>query len=176
MRALLAVALLWMAGPLWAAGLSEAVVKKLAADPEPFLKLAADLIHGFGGSQGIDAAGVDRFVALQRAEARGSALRQMAVADLDFDGRVTAHELGVLAAAASARMRGQLWSRFEAADGDGDGVVSAGETLIWVKAEGLRRFSPGDETIARAILAFDADADGWVTLKEVKAAVAALAT
>ena len=176
MRAALCVILLWFAGPLWAGGLSDAVLKKLSADPEPFLGLAADLIHGFGGAQGIDAAGVDRFVALERAEARGSALRQLAVADLDFDGAVKADELAVLAAAASAKMRGRLWAQFEAADGDADRMISDAETKAWVRAEGMRRFTPADEAIARAVLTFDADANGWVTLDEVRAAVAALAT
>lgn len=176
MRAAFTLILLWLAGPLWAGGLSDAVLKKLSADPEPFLDLAADLIHGFGGPQGIDGAGVDRFVALERAEARGSALRQLAVADLDFDGAVKAEELAILAAAASAKMRGRLWAQFEAADRNADRVISADETKAWVSDEGMRRFTPGDEAIARAVLTFDADANGWVTLEEVKEAVAALAT
>ncbi len=176
MRGLLTWVFTLVAGPLWAGGLSEAVLKQLSSDPEPFLDLAADLIHGYGGPQGIDLAGVDRFVALERAEARASALRQLAVADLDFDGAVSADEMAVLAAAASARMRGRLWAQHEAADADGDRVISVVETATWVRAEGLRRFSPADEAIARAVLTFDGNADGWVTLEEVKAAVAALAT
>ena len=176
MRACLAVLLLWFGGPLWAGALSEAVLKKLSSDPGPFLDLAADLIHGYGGPQGIDAAGVDRFVALERAAARGGALRQLAVGDLDFDGAVTAEELGILAAAASAKMRGRLWAEFEAADADADRLISAEETRIWVRAEGMRRFSAADEAVARAVLTFDADANGFVTLEEVRAAVAALAT
>ena len=98
------------------------------------------------------------------------------MADLDFDGAVSADEMAVLAAAASARMRGRLWAQHEAADADGDRVISVVETATWVSAEGLRRFSPADEAIARAVLTFDGNADGWVTLEEVKAAVAALAT
>ena len=172
--------LIWIfaicAGPLSAGGLSEAVLKQLSSDPEPFLDLAADLIHGYGGPQGIDLAGVDRFGALERAEARASALRQLAAADLDFDGAVNADELAALAAAASAKTRGRLWALHEAADQDGNRVVSAAETAVWARAEAMRLFSPAEEAVARAVLTFDADANGWVTLDEVKAAVAALAT
>lgn len=182
MRVGLVWVLLWLAGPLWfagplsAGGLSEAVLKQVQADPEPFLELAAALIHGFGGPQGLDAAGVDRFVALERAEARASALRRVQVADLDFDGGVTADEMGVLVAAASAKARGRLWALFEAADANTDRALSADETALWGRAEALRSFSPADEAIARAVLSFDGNADGWVTLEEVRAAVAALAT
>lgn len=176
MRAVLAMLMVWLAGPLGAQGLSEAVLKAVKADPAPFLDLAADLIHGFGGAGGIDRAGVDRFVAMERAEARASALRRLAVADLDFDGAVTSDEMAVLAAAASAKARGRLWAMQEAADGDGDGTVSATETAEFARSEAMRSFDAKDEALARSVLSFDANADGLVSLEEVKAAVAALGT
>ena len=176
MRAVLVWVFICLAGSAGAQGLSEAVLKRVQADPEPFLELAANLIHGFGGPGGIDAAGVGRFVALERAEARATALRRLAVADLDFDGRVTAEEMGVLASAASAKARGRLWALFETADADSDQVISANEAAVFGRTEAMRAFGPTDEAVARAVLTFDGNADGWVTLDEVKAAVAALAT
>ncbi len=176
MRAVLIWIFMVLAGSAGAQGLSDAVLKQVQADPAPFLTLAADLIHGFGGEKGIDRAGVDRFVALERAAARASALRRLAVADLDFDGAVTAAELAVLAAATSAKARGRLWALLEKADGNGDRVVSAAEAAGFGRAEAMRAFSPGDEAVARAVLTFDSDADGWVSLDEVRAAVAALTT
>jgi hypothetical protein len=176
MHAVLVWVFICLAGAAGAQGLSEAVLKRVQADPEPFLDLAADLIHGFGGPEGIDDAGVGRFVALERAEVRASALRRLAVADLDFDGRVTADEQAVLAGAASAKARGRLWAMFETADGNADRVVSAEEAAAFGRAEAMRAFGPTDEAVARAVLTFDSNADGFVTLEEVKAAVAALAT
>lgn len=176
MRTFLVWILLWFTGPSWAGGLSDAVLKQVQSDPEPFLDLAADLIHGFGGPQGLDGGGVDRFVALERAEGRASALRRVQVADLDFDGQVTGDEMAVLVAAASAKARGRLWAMFETADANGDRKIAADELALWGRAQAMRGFSPADEAIARAVLTFDANADGWVTLDEVKAAVAALAT
>lgn len=176
MRAVLVWVFICLAGAAGAQGLSEAVLKQVQADPEPFLELAANLIHGFGGPDGIDAAGVGRFVALERAEARAWALRRLAVADLDFDGQVTAEEYAVLAAAASAKARGRLWALFEKADANGNRVATAEEAAVFAKAEAMRAFGPTDEAVARAVLTFDSNADGWVTMDEVKAAVAALAT
>lgn len=176
MRAILAVIFWVVAWPLAAAELPKAVLNKLQADPERFLDLAVNLIHGFGTGQGIDRAGVDRFVALERAAARASALRRLAVADLDFDGSVTRAEMEVLAAAASAKSRGRLWQLFERADGDADGTITAAETLGFGQVEALAGFGLTEEAAVRAILAFDADSNGRVTLEEVKAALAALAT
>lgn len=156
--------------------LPEAVLRQLRSAPEPFLGLAADLIHGFGGSRGLDSAGVDRFVALERAEAWASALRRLQVADLNLDGQLTAEEVAVLAAASSAKSRGRLWAQFDKADGNTNRLVSPDELALWARAEAMRSFSTADEAIARAVLTFDGDADGFVTLEEVKAAVGALAT
>ena len=176
MRGIVLGMLLVLSGMARAGTLSEAVLEEVRQAPEPFLQLAADLIHGFGSDLGIDAAGLDRFVALERAAARASALRRLQLADLDFDGAVTGPELAVLAGAAAAKSRGRLWALHEAADGNGDGTVAPDELRLWAAAEGLRGFSAEKEAIARAVLSFDGNADGRVTLDEVRAALAALAT
>lgn len=174
MRGLVLLGLLLMAGMARADGLSEAVLRVVREDPAPFLQLASDLIHGFGSDQGIDAAGIDRFVALERAAARASALRRLQVADLDFDGAVTGPEMAVLAAAAAAKSRGRLWDVMEKADGNGDGTVSGNEMQLWARGEALRGFSAEKEALARGVLGFDGNADGRVTLDEVRAALVAL--
>lgn len=168
--------MLWLTGAVavWAQSVPDTVLKRLKAAPEPYLELAADLIHGFGGAQGIDRAGIARFVALERAEARASVLRRVFLADLDFDIVVSSEEIAQVAAAASASMRGRLWKLHAAADADGDGVATAAEIDGFAKTEALRVFSVADEAEVMSVLAFDSNADGWVNLAEVKAAVAAL--
>lgn len=161
-------------GTLWAQAVPDVVMKRLQKNPAPYLDLAADLIHVFGGTQGIDRAGIARFVALQRAEARAGAMRRLVLADLDFDGKITREELAAVAAAASAYARGRLWKVHEAADLDGDGVVSGPETDAFGRAEAMRLFSAADEAEVMSVLAFDGDKDGWVDLTEVTGALAAL--
>lgn len=175
MRILLAL-VIWLSGQaaLWAQAVPEAVMKRLQKDPSPYLDLAADLIHGFGGAQGIDRAGIARFVALQRAEARAGAMRRLVLADLDFDGKITRAELADVAAAASAYARGRLWKLHEAADTDGDGIVASVEVEAYGRAEAMRLFSAADEAEVMSVLAFDGDNNGWVDLTEVTAALAAL--
>lgn len=170
------------AGLIWMLGLGlglaqavpEGVMKRMKSDPAAYLDLAADLIHGFGGAQGIDRDGIARFVALERAALRAGALRRVYVADLDFDNVVDRNEVAQVAAAASAYARGRLWRLFEAADGDADGRVDAAEIAGYGQAEALRGFNAADEAEVMSVLAFDGNADGWVDLAEVKAAVATL--
>ncbi|EKD60864.1 MAG: hypothetical protein ACD_54C00516G0001 [uncultured bacterium] len=71
-------------------------------------------------------------------------------------------------------MRGRLWKLHAAADADGDGVATAVEIDGFAKSAALRAFSVADEAEVMSVLAFDSDANGWVDLEEVKAAVAAL--
>ena len=161
-------------GVMMAQAVPEGVLKRMQSDPQAYLDLAADLIHGFGGAQGINRAGIAGYVALQRAEARAAALRRMYLADLNFDNAVRRDEVAQVAAAASAYGRGRLWKLFEAADKDGNGVVDAAEIAGFGVAEALRSFSAADEAEVMSVLTFDGDADGWVGLDEVRAAVAAL--
>ena len=46
--------------------------------------------------------------------------------------------------------------------------------MVESQFEALRAFSVADEAEVMSVLAFDSDANGWVDLEEVKAAVAAL--
>ena len=154
--------------------LPDAVGKRIKSAPEAFVEAAAVLIMGYGGEDGIDRAGVENYIALERSGARASALRRLLAADLDGDGAVTAVEMAVAAAAASATQRGRLWALQARADADGNGVVSAVEVGVHAQAEAMKGFSEARAQAARAILGFDGDGDGWVTLDEVRAVVEAL--
>ena len=170
------VFMVWLLGivPVLAQSVPDGVLKRMKSDPQAYLDLAADLIHGFGSAQGIDRAGIARFVALERANARADGLRRLYLADLNFDNVVNRDELAQVAAAASAYGRGRIWKVFESADRDSSGVVEQTEIAAFGTAEALRLFSAADEAEVMSVLAFDADANGWIDLAEVKAAVAAL--
>ena len=74
------------------------------------------------------------------------------------------------------KSRGRLWALHEEADDDSDDTVSAAEMLTFGRAEAIRDFSAMDEALARSVLTFDGNSDGYVSLDEVKSAVAALGT
>jgi hypothetical protein len=156
-------------------GLAEAVAKRIQQNPERFLDRAETLILGHGEGGAIGAAEVEGFVALERAAARAGALRRLLAVDLDADGAVAAEEVALAARAAGAEGRARLLRAQAAADGDGDGTVSAGELGLWAEGQARAAFSPADEGEARAILAFDGNADGRVTLTELRAGLAVLA-
>jgi Ca2+-binding EF-hand superfamily protein len=154
--------------------LSERLAKRLRDNPERFVETATGLILGHGTGGGIDAAGVNRFIAVERAAARATALRRYLAADLDDDGTVTADEAAVLVALAAARQRGRLHQAFQRADADGNGRVTPAElrSAGGVAAEAAL---PEVEAVQwRSLLALDDDGDGRLTLAEVKAAAQAI--
>lgn len=162
--------------PLHAEGaLPPAVLKRIKEAPARFLADAADLIHGYGGPQGIDRAGVETHIALERASARARALRRFWEADLDADGTVTLSEMRSLATSADAAQRGRIMAQFAQADGDGDGQVAPAELRVQAEGAALRAMSEAKAAGLVAILAFDADGNGSVTLSEVAREVEALA-
>jgi Ca2+-binding EF-hand superfamily protein len=175
MRIFVAV-LIWVfgMGAGFAQALPEAVAKRLQKDPSRYQDFASGVILGYGGAKGIDRAGILRFVALRRAEARAAALRRLQAADLDFDGAIRRDEISQVAAAASAPARGRLWKVFELADSDANDSISAVELEAYGRGEAMRRMSQADEDEALAILAFDDDGDGWVGVKDLAAAMAAM--
>ena len=169
------VLMLWLVPfGLLAEGLPPAAQKKIAADPGKFMEDVQALILGYGQDGAISGAALANYIALERAGARASAVRALLAMDLDGDGAVASDEVGFAAAAASAASRARLWGLFAKADADGDGQVSPGETTTQAAAAALKRFSEAKAQAVRALLAFDRDGDGMVTLEEVAAGVAAL--
>jgi Ca2+-binding EF-hand superfamily protein len=162
--------------PLLRGGLPElpkALGQQLAERPEQFLEEVAELIIGHGHGGEIDAGGIERFIGLERARVRAYHLRRMLQADIDGDGDIAMDELRALQHVSSARQRGLLELDHRRADGDRDGRVSALE--LQAMAEGRAREALSEDEAAgyRAILGFDLDGSGAVTLDEVIRAVAA---
>lgn len=172
MRVLFAV-ILWL-GSVMMASAQEDVLLTIQKNPDRYFEAVSALIYGHGGAKGIDKAGIELAIALKRADVRAAALRKLLLADLDFDGAIGRDEITKVAAAASATARGRLWQMQAAADADGDGGLAADEVSAWGLAQAMQRVSAADEAETLAVLGFDSDKDGWVTLIEVRSGLAAL--
>lgn len=157
------------------ASLPTPVADRIAADPARFGTRALDMIHGHGRDGALTAADVDRALALERAFVRARALRPMHEADLDNDGAVSADEIAARAAILGADGRARLMRAHTTADSDGDTSVSATELRTAADAAARSAVSRRDEAEARAILAFDLNADGRVIPAEITTSMAALA-
>ena len=169
------VLMLWLLPPgLSAEVLPPAAQKKITADPGKFMDDVQALILGYGQDGAISGAALANYIALERAGARASAVRALLAMDLDGDGAVALDEMSFAAAAASAPSRARLWALFGKADADGDAAVSPKENATHAAAVALKGFSEARAQAVRALLAFDKDGDGLVTLDEVAAGVAAL--
>lgn len=168
---------LWflLAWPALAQTVPGALAKRIAADPEGYVAEMEALIAGYGVNGAVDRPALDNAVALARASARATPLRRLQGADLDGDGGVSVAELAVTMAAASAAQRGRLAGYVARADRDGDGAVSPAELAAYAGAAALDAYDEARAARLRAVLGFDADGDGRVTLDEVRAGVAALA-
>jgi Ca2+-binding EF-hand superfamily protein len=154
--------------------LPEALTKRIKGDPAAYLDEVAGLIAGYGADGAIDAAELDHVVTLERAGARAGAMAKLMRADLDGDGAVLAAEMAVLEAAAAAEDRGKLAVLFTRSDTDGDGTVSPTEMQAYASAAGLSAYSDAKAGQLHAVMAFDGNGDGKVTMEEVKAGLAAL--
>jgi Ca2+-binding EF-hand superfamily protein len=144
----------------------------MGRDPDRFAARITDLIAGFGGPEGLTAAGIEEHILLERAAARASALRRMLAMDLDADGMLDGAELAVTQRAASASGRGRLDRQFRAADLDGDGRVDAEELAADARAAGLRALSEEEAAMLRALLTLDRDGNSALSVDEIEAAAA----
>ena len=175
MRWVLLIILLVLPGMTLAEALPKAVAKAVGTNPDKYIDELSVLIDGFGTDGAIDRRGLQNVVALARAEARAMALRRLLGADLDGDGAIAGAELRLTAAAESAAARGRLKLYFGKADRDADDLVSAEELLAYANDVALKALSEDKARIIFAILGFDGNGDGRVTLAEVKVAISALA-
>lgn len=155
--------------------LPEKTIKRLREAPARFREEALVLIYGYGRDGGIDAAGLERFILLERAEARGAVLRRFADADLDNDGFVRAAELAIKADTLAASGRGRLRLAFQQSDIDRDGSLSGAEMRALAEIGAMDRLSGADADILRAFMTFDLDGSGQVTVEEVAAVARLLA-
>jgi EF hand len=163
---------------LLAAGMAQAeddaLTKAMSRNPARFEARAIDLIAGFGGPDGLKTAGIETYIAVERAGARASAMRRFLAMDLDADGTVSRAELQVSQAAASAQGRGRLERQFADADVDGSGSVEVAEIAASGTAAGLAALDEGEADLLRALMQLDADGNGLLQPAEVSAAVARL--
>jgi hypothetical protein len=145
---------------------------RILARPDRFTDMAADMINGHGSGGAVTKADIDRAIALDRAYFRTRALRPFLESDLDNDGSLARAETAARAGSLAANARARLMRQHDRADLDGDGTVSPPELRTHAEAEVARALPPEEEQMIRAILGFDADGDGAVTLPEITAALA----
>lgn len=151
--------------------LPESLAAQVARDPDAYLDDLAVLISGYGKNGAIDGQGLQNFVAMERADARAMALRRLQGADLDGDGAILGDEMRIKAAASAAAARGRLILYFGKADLDRDDKVSANEVQAYANMVALQSISEEKAAKVYAVLGFDQDGDGWVTLAEAKALI-----
>jgi hypothetical protein len=145
--------------PAALAGVDGALAKRMQRDMGDVTEDAMTLILGYGAGGGIDRAGIETWLAVERAVARAQVQRRVIEADLNADGAVAAAEIAVIAAAAEAGIRGRIMQNHALADADGDGAVSAPEAAAR----------------AMALMGLDLDGDGRLTLGEVDEAARLMA-
>lgn len=144
-----------------------ALAKRLLRDADDVVEDAMTLILGYGTDGGIDAAGLQRALDVDRAAARANVIRRLVEADLDADGTVTADEAGIIADAAAARIRGRIMLGHAAADADGDGRVTPDEARARAEAVAQEAVSAADAARALSLMGLDLDGDGRLTLTEL---------
>lgn len=155
-----------------AQGMPQALAAQVQRDPTGYLEDVAVLIAGYGRNGAIDALGLQNVVAMERADARAMALRRLQGADLNGDGAIGGDEMRIKAAALASAARGRLIVYFGKADLDRDSTVSADELQTYANLVALQDFS--DEKAAKiyAVMGFDQNGDAWVSVAEVRAALA----
>ncbi|MGL4320376.1 MAG: hypothetical protein ACRCS3_05885 [Paracoccaceae bacterium] len=161
--------------PAALSGVDGALAKRMQRDMGDVAEDAMTLILGYGAGGAIDRAGIETWLAVERAVARAQVMRRMIEADLNADGTVAATEIAVIAAAAEAGIRGRIMQNHALADGDGDGAISAPEATARAEAFAMEEVSEGDAARAMALMGLDLDGDGRLTLDEVDKAAELMA-
>lgn len=156
--------------------LPEPVLKRLRRNPASFIAASADAILTYGTKAGLDAAAIDRFVAIDRAKVRAREVARLLRADLDNDTVIFKAEFDVLVSVTSAGSKGRLDLSWRQADVDHNDKVDTAELNAYAQSVALSEVSQVDADGWRALLLFDLDASGFVEIDEVIAAVAALQT
>lgn len=157
-------------------GMPKAVAVQVERDADRYLDELSVLIDGYGAGGAIDRDGLNALVAMARADARAVAFRRLQGADLDGDGAIAGLEMRATAAAQAATARGRMILNFGKADLDGDDQVTAIELQAYANAAALKAFSDDKAAAVYAIMGFDGDGDGRVTVAEAKRVISALAS
>lgn len=157
-----------------AAVMPEAALKKLRAAPDVFMQDAAAVIYGFGANGRIDRAGIDGFIAAERARFRAREMARYLAADMNNDGDINRDEMALLADAAPAGKRGRLQRGFDLADGDANAVMTISELRSFAQTVALAQITDAEAETIRGMMLFDQNGDGSVAMEEVAAGVSAL--
>jgi hypothetical protein len=145
-----------------------ALAKRLQRDADDVIEDAMTLILGYGVDGGIDSAGIQQSLQVERARQRANVVRRLVEADLDADGVVTTAEVSIIAGAAEARIRGRIMLSHAAADADGDGRVTEAEARIRAEGVAMEAVSDTDASRALSLMGLDLDTDGILTLVELR--------
>lgn len=156
-----------------AEGLTAPMRSQIVEGPDQFEAYVASLILGYGSSKGINAQGLEDYLAVERAKLRVRELRRMMLADLDDDGAVTQQELFVVMSAQGATARGTLWQAHSAADTNTDGTVSQAEMQAQARVVAARQAAR--EADVRDLVQLDFDRDGYVSTLELRHALSLIA-
>lgn len=156
-----------------AAGISGVLRTQMIEGPQRFEAFVADLILGYGTVQGINAQGLEEYLAIERAMRRMRELRLMLLADLDGEGTVTQAELFVVMSVQGANARGILWQSLRAADSDFDGNVTFKELRNHAR-KAADRSAPSDAEV-RAFPELDFDRNGFFPTLELRHAMTLIA-
>ena len=146
----------------------EAMAKRLRSAPEAFLRNAARLIHGYGTADGINAAGIEGFIAQKRARVRARSITPLLAADLNDDGRIGREEMLAVAATLAANARGDLRIDFDHADTSRDGALTLDELRAFGQTRAMAELTEEEVLRLMGLLVFDSDANGWTTMPEVE--------
>lgn len=152
------------------AGLPEAQVRRLRADPDRFAAGALRLIYGHGTEGAVTREAAEGAALVDLAERRARALGPFLQSDLDNDGAVGRDEVALRAGTLGSEARARLLAGFAQADADADGSVSAAELRAMAEVQAAPRGGG-----AASYFVFDLDEDGRLTVAEVEAVRADLA-
>ena len=150
-------------------------LKALRTAPGGFLDDAAEVIYANGRDGQIDAAGIETYIELRRAEIRARRLGLFLAADLDNDGAITLAEASLFAASLGARRRGEVQWGFDAADADANRSVTMDELRSHADGAAMKFLDETEAAGLRSLILFDLDGNGRVAMDEVVVAVSALA-
>jgi len=151
-----------------------AILSRVTEDPDGFLIEAAGLVLGFGTGGRISAQGIEDAIETERAAIRARDMRRLLVADLNDDLAVDDRELDVAIRAASATMRGRLLNWHMNADLNSDGTVGWTELRAFAHARSITDLDEDAAEAMRALMVFDLNGDRYVSVKEVREALALL--
>lgn len=147
--------------------LSPQLLERIERAAPDVLEDAGELILTYGREGQIDAAGIARAVAHQRASRRAREMGLLLAADLDDSGDISSDEIALHAGSYSPRGRVRRLMAHMRADADADGRVTLDELRAYAAVRALDLFDEERAAQWRDLLQCDSDGDGRVSLAEI---------